>query len=189
MGIRPDLPGDPAEDRLEKHEAPGGRSSRKVRSSALGERRAGRKVGGQYLICFTLLADGGRIGTGFTCNGKFTEMNVWIAIFLLINSNVMMSFAWFSHLKTQSESPLIIAILSSWGIAFLEYTLMVPAVRMASQTLTVSQIKILQEAISLTVFIPFMVLYMKENFTWDYVWACLCILLAVFFIFRARLFC
>ncbi len=116
-------------------------------------------------------------------------MNVWIAIFLLINSNVMMSFAWFSHLKTQSESPLIIAILSSWGIAFLEYTLMVPAVRMASQTLTVSQIKILQEAISLTVFIPFMVLYMKENFTWDYVWACLCILLAVFFIFRARLFC
>ena len=115
-------------------------------------------------------------------------MSVWIAIFLLINSNVMMAFAWFGHLKSHSDNPVLMAIIVSWGIAFFEYVLMIPAVRIASHTLPVSQIKIIQEAISLTVFIPFTIFFMKENFKWDYVWACLCIVMALFFIFRDRLF-
>ncbi len=115
-------------------------------------------------------------------------MGITIAILLLITSNVMMSFAWFGHLKTNAEDPLPMAILISWGIAFFEYVLMIPAVRLASHYFTVSQIKMVQEAISLTVFIPFTIFYMKESFKWDYVWACLCIMMALFFIFRDRLF-
>lgn len=115
-------------------------------------------------------------------------MTTWFALVLLVLSNVFMTFAWFGHLKNHGDDMLVKVILVSWGIAFFEYILMIPAVRMASKTLTVSQIKIIQEALSLTIFIPFSVYFLKENFKWDYVAAMGCILLAVFFIFREKMF-
>jgi uncharacterized protein len=105
---------------------------------------------------------------------------------LLIASNVFMTFAWYAHLKNLSDRPWWIAALVSWGIALLEYLLQVPANRIGHTTLTLGQLKILQEAITLTVFVPFAVLYMKEQVKLDYLWAALCIAGAVFFIFRAR---
>lgn len=103
---------------------------------------------------------------------------------LLICSNIFMTFAWYAHLKTLHAKPLIYAILFSWGIAFFEYVLMVPANRIGHGSLSVSQLKILQEAIALTVFIPFLVFYLKEPFKLDYVWAALCMMGAVYFMFR-----
>ena len=97
-----------------------------------------------------------------------------------------MTFAWYGHLKHRSL-PLLIVILVSWGIAFFEYCLQVPANRIGSQALSVGQLKILQEVIALTVFVPFSTLYLKEKLTLDYLWAMLCILGAVFFIFRAKI--
>jgi uncharacterized protein (DUF486 family) len=105
---------------------------------------------------------------------------------LLIASNVFMTFAWYAHLKNLSDRPWWIAALASWGIALFEYLLQVPANRIGHQTLSLGQLKILQEAITLTVFVPFAVFYMKEQVKLDYLWAALCLAGAVFFIFRAR---
>lgn len=106
------------------------------------------------------------------------------AIALLTASNVFMTFAWYAHLKDMKARPWFIAALFSWGIAFFEYMLQVPANRIGSTTLTLPQLKILQEVITLTVFVPFLLFYMKQQFKWDFVWAGLCLCGAVYFIFR-----
>lgn len=106
---------------------------------------------------------------------------------LLALSNVFMTFAWYGHLKTLSAKPWIIAALISWGIALFEYLLQVPANRMGFGLFTVGELKILQEVITLTVFVPFAFFYLKEPLKLDYLWAALCILGAVFFIFRNKL--
>ncbi|QFI54551.1 DMT family protein [Aeromonas simiae] len=110
------------------------------------------------------------------------------SIGLLLCSNVFMTFAWYAHLKNMSHKPWIIAALVSWGIALFEYLLQVPANRIGHQVLTVGQLKILQEVITLTVFVPFSVFYLKEEIKLDYLWAALCMLGAVFFVFREKLF-
>jgi uncharacterized protein (DUF486 family) len=105
-------------------------------------------------------------------------------ICLLTASNVFMTFAWYSHLKELSTRPWIIAALASWGIALFEYLLQVPANRIGHKVLELGQLKILQEVITLTVFVPFAVLYMKEPLRLNYLWAALCICGAVYFVFR-----
>ena len=107
-----------------------------------------------------------------------------IAILLLIASNVFMTFAWYGHLRHIGSHPWYIAALLAWGIAFFEYMLQVPANRIGYQTLTLAQLKIIQEVITLTLFIPFAVFYMNQPFKWDYIWASLCMVGAVFFMFR-----
>jgi len=109
-----------------------------------------------------------------------------LTIGLLTLSNVFMTFAWYAHLKELSTRPWIVAALISWGIAFFEYMLQVPANRIGHTMLSVAQLKILQEAITLTVFVPFAFFYLKEPLKLDYLWAALCILGAVYFIFRSR---
>lgn len=104
--------------------------------------------------------------------------------FLLILSNVFMTFAWYAHLKDASSKPWYIAALLSWGIALFEYLLQVPANRMGYGVFTLAQLKIIQEVISLSVFIPFAVFYMNQSFKWDFVWAGLCLVGAVYFMFR-----
>lgn len=111
-----------------------------------------------------------------------------ITIFLLMCSNVFMTFAWYAHLKELSQKPWIIAALISWGIALFEYLLQVPANRIGHTVMTVGQLKILQEVISISVFIPFALYYLKEPIKLDYLWAGLCLLGAVFFMFREKLF-
>lgn len=106
-----------------------------------------------------------------------------VPILMLIISNIFMTFAWYGHLKDKSAA-IWLVILSSWGIALFEYIFQVPANRMGSQYFTTAQLKIIQEVITLTVFSIFSVLYLKERFTWNYVYAFLCILGAVFFIFK-----
>lgn len=106
------------------------------------------------------------------------------AIVLLTASNVFMTFAWYAHLKDMKAKPWFFAAMFSWGIAFFEYMLQVPANRIGSTTLTLPQLKILQEVITLTVFVPFLLFYMKQQFKWDFVWAGLCLCGAVYFIFR-----
>ncbi|MFO1390944.1 MAG: DMT family protein [Agitococcus sp.] len=105
-------------------------------------------------------------------------------ILLLICSNVFMTFAWYGHLKNLADKPWYIAALLSWGIALFEYLLMVPANRIGHMVLSVSQLKIIQEVITLSVFVPFALLYLKEPFKIDYVYAGLCLLGAVYFMFR-----
>ena len=105
-------------------------------------------------------------------------------IVLLILSNIFMTFAWYAHLKELSSKPWWIAALVSWGIAFFEYMLQVPANRMGYSVFSLAQLKITQEVITLAVFIPFAVLYMHQPLKWDYLWAALCLLGAVYFIFR-----
>ena len=105
---------------------------------------------------------------------------------LLIISNIFMTFAWYGHLKNLSHRPLYIAILASWGIAFFEYVFMIPANRIGATQLSLAQLKILQEAVTLTVFVPFAVFYMRQQPRWDFLWAALCIVGAVFFIFRGH---
>lgn len=111
-------------------------------------------------------------------------MSIGLTIGLLIVSNVFMTFAWYGHLKNLSSSPLWIAILVSWGIAFFEYALQVPANRIGFQSLSLAQLKIMQEIITLTVFIPFAVFYMQQPLKLDYLWAGLCLVGAAYFIFR-----
>ena len=108
------------------------------------------------------------------------------AIILLLLSNVFMTFAWYAHLKEMSQKPWVLAALVSWGIAFFEYMLQVPGNRIGYTVMSVAQLKILQEAITLTVFVPFALLYLKEPLKLDYLWAALCIVGAVYFIFRSR---
>lgn len=105
--------------------------------------------------------------------------------FLLVLSNVFMTFAWYGHLKNLSDKKWYIAAFLSWGIALFEYMLQVPANRVGYTELSLSQLKILQEVITLSVFIPFAMLYMKQPFKMDYIYAGLCILGAVYFIFRS----
>ncbi|MES2598016.1 MAG: DMT family protein [Verrucomicrobiota bacterium] len=106
------------------------------------------------------------------------------AVGLLVASNVFMTFAWYAHLKDMKAKPWFIAAMFSWGIAFFEYVLQVPANRIGSNALSLPQLKILQEVITLTVFVPFLLFYMKQQFKWDFVWAGLCMCGAVYFIFR-----
>ncbi|MGF1677619.1 MAG: DMT family protein [Candidatus Methylacidiphilales bacterium] len=96
-----------------------------------------------------------------------------------------MTFAWYAHLKDLSAKPLYVAILVSWGIAFFEYMFQVPANRIGFTALSLPQLKILQEVITLSVFVPFALYYMKEPMTWNYLWAGLCLCGAVYFIFRS----
>jgi uncharacterized protein (DUF486 family) len=103
---------------------------------------------------------------------------------LLVGSNVFMTFAWYAHLKNLGTKPLFVAILASWGIAFFEYTLQVPANRIGYGALSLGQLKIMQEVITLAVFVPFAVLYMKQPFKLDFLWAALCMMGAVYFVFR-----
>ncbi len=109
------------------------------------------------------------------------------AITLLVCSNVFMTFAWYAHLKELNGKPWFMAALVSWGIALFEYLLQVPANRIGHQELNVGQLKILQEVITLSVFVPFSVFYMKEPLKLDYLWSMLCMMGAVFFMFRSRL--
>ena len=104
---------------------------------------------------------------------------------LLVISNVFMTLAWYAHLKNMAAKPWVIAALASWGIALFEYLVQVPANRIGYTTMSLGQLKILQEAITLTVFVPFAVLYMKQPLKLDYLWAALCILGAVYFVFRS----
>ncbi|MCF7969969.1 MAG: DMT family protein [Methylococcaceae bacterium] len=110
------------------------------------------------------------------------------AVALLICSNVFMTFAWYAHLKELSSKPWIIAALISWGVALFEYLLQVPANRIGYQVLNIGQLKILQEVITLSIFVPFAFFYMKEPLKLDYLWAGLCMFGAVFFMFREKLF-
>ena len=103
---------------------------------------------------------------------------------LLAASNVFMTFAWYAHLRNLSAKPWWIAALASWGIALFEYLLQVPANRIGYGELSLAQLKILQEVITLAVFVPFVVLYMDQPLKLDYLWASLCILGAVYFVFR-----
>lgn len=105
-------------------------------------------------------------------------------IVLLGLSNVFMTFAWYGHLRTLGNKPLIVAILASWGIALFEYILQVPANRLGFGKLTLPQLKMLQEVITLTVFVPFSIYYMRQPVRLDFLWAGLCMCGAVFFMFR-----
>ncbi|TXH51370.1 MAG: hypothetical protein E6Q87_01715 [Cellvibrionales bacterium] len=109
---------------------------------------------------------------------------LWFFVGLVL-SNVFMTFAWYAHLKNMSDKPWLIAALASWLIALFEYLLQVPANRVGYQHFSVSQLKIYQEAIALTVFVPFALFYMKEKMSWHYAAAALCVMAAVFFITRA----
>lgn len=105
-------------------------------------------------------------------------------ILLLTASNVFMTFAWYAHLKELSAKPWYIAALVSWGIALFEYLLQVPANRIGYTAMTLPQLKILQEVITLSVFVPFVIFYMRQPLKWDYLWAGLCMVGAVYFMFR-----
>ena len=107
-------------------------------------------------------------------------------IILLSLSNVFMTFAWYAHLKELNHRPWWIAALVSWGIALFESLLQVPANRIGYTVLSVPQLKILQEVITLSVFVPFAVLYLKQGLKLDYLWAALCMLGAVYFMFRSH---
>jgi len=109
---------------------------------------------------------------------------MWRTVLLLVGSNVFMTFAWYGHLKFRSR-PLVLAIIASWLIALPEYCLQVPANRAGYGQLTTFQLKILQEVITLLVFAPFAVLYMRQPLKLDYLWAALCLLGAVYFVFRS----
>ena len=105
---------------------------------------------------------------------------------LLTASNVFMTFAWYGHLKNLSARPWYIAAFVSWGIALFEYLLQVPANRIGYTEMTLPQLKMLQEVITLTVFVPFAMYYMQKPLKLDYLWAALCMLGAVYFVFRSR---
>jgi uncharacterized protein (DUF486 family) len=108
-----------------------------------------------------------------------------LSILLLIISNFFMTFAWYGHLKNYAGKPLWMAILASWGIAFFEYCLQVPANRLGAETMSLGQLKIAQEVITLCLFVPFAVIYMKQPLKLDYLYAGACLMGAVYFVFRA----
>jgi uncharacterized protein len=112
---------------------------------------------------------------------------IYLTIGLLLCSNIFMTFAWYGHLKNLNHKPWIIAALVSWGIALFEYLLQVPANRIGHQVMNLGQLKILQEVITLLIFVPFSIFFMKEKITMDYFWAGLCLLAAVFFLFRSKI--
>jgi uncharacterized protein len=104
---------------------------------------------------------------------------------LLVLSNIFMTFAWYAHLRNLSDRPWYLAALASWGIALFEYLLQVPANRIGYTAMSLSQLKILQEVITLLVFAPFAMLYMRQPLKLDYLWAALCLVGAVYFVFRS----
>lgn len=106
------------------------------------------------------------------------------SVLLLLCSNVFMTFAWYAHLRNLSDRPWLIAAFVSWGIALFEYLLQVPANRIGYQVMSLGQLKILQEIITLSVFVPFALFYMREKLTLNYLWAAVCLAGAAFFIFR-----
>lgn len=115
------------------------------------------------------------------------EVNpIVVSVGLLMCSNIFMTFAWYAHLKELNNKPWIIAALVSWGIALFEYLLQVPANRIGYTALNVGQLKILQEVITLMVFVPFSVFYLREPLKLDYLWAGLCLVGAVYFAFRSK---
>jgi uncharacterized protein (DUF486 family) len=107
-------------------------------------------------------------------------------ILLLVGSNLFMTYAWYGHLRTLRSAPWYLAVLASWGVAFFEYALQVPANRLGYGRFSLGQLKIVQEMITLAVFVPFSIVYMKEPPKLDYLWAALCIGGAAYFIFRSR---
>ncbi len=109
------------------------------------------------------------------------------SITLLLCSNVFMTFAWYAHLRELNHKPWLVAALASWGIALFEYLFQVPANRIGYTVLSVGELKIIQEVITLSLFVPFALLYLKEPLKLDYLWAGLCLVGAVFFMFRSRL--
>jgi uncharacterized protein (DUF486 family) len=110
-----------------------------------------------------------------------------VTTLLLTCSNVFMTFAWYGHLKNLTGRPWFYAAMVSWGIAFFEYLLQVPANRIGHEVMSIGQLKVLQEIITLTVFVPFVLLYIREKLTLDYLWAALCLLGAAYFLFRGRI--
>ena len=108
----------------------------------------------------------------------------WLPLPLLFVSNIFMTYAWYGHTKDFKHSPLWVAILISWGVAFFEYCLQVPANRWGAEQFTIPQLKIFQEVITLVVFFLFSSFYLKNSFKLDYVWACCCLVGAVYFVFR-----
>ena len=110
-----------------------------------------------------------------------------ITTLMLACSNVFMTFAWYGHLKNYNDKPWIIAAVISWGIALFEYLIQVPANRLGHQVMNLGQLKILQEVITLSIFVPFSIFYMKEGLKQDYLWAAVCIAGAAFFMFRGLL--
>ena len=107
-----------------------------------------------------------------------------VTVLMLVLSNCFMTFAWYGHLKNMSSKAWYVAAFVSWGIALCEYLIMVPANRIGITVYTLPQLKIIQEVVSLSVFIPFTMIYMGQPFKWDFVWAGLCLLGAVYFMFR-----
>lgn len=105
-------------------------------------------------------------------------------VLLLVASNVFMTFAWYAHLRDLSARPWYIAAVASWGIALFEYLLQVPANRIGYTTMSLAQLKILQEVITLGVFVPFALFYMEQPLNWNFLWAGLCLMGAVYFLFR-----
>ncbi|MEX1032803.1 MAG: DMT family protein [Cellvibrionaceae bacterium] len=111
---------------------------------------------------------------------------ILISIALLVCSNIFMTFAWYAHLKELNHKPWVVAAFVSWGIALLEYLFQVPANRIGYSVLSIGQLKILQEVITLSVFVPFSILYLKEPLKLDYLWAGICLVGAVYFMFRGK---
>jgi uncharacterized protein len=111
---------------------------------------------------------------------------ILLTIVLLIFSNLFMTFAWYAHLKELNNKAWIVAALVSWGIALFEYLLQVPANRIGFTRLSIGELKVLQEVITLSVFVPFSLFYLKEPLKMDYLWAGLCLVGAVFFMFRGK---
>lgn len=109
-----------------------------------------------------------------------------LSIVLLGVSNVFMTFAWYAHLRELNHKPWIVAALASWGIALVEYLFQVPGNRIGYTVMSVGELKIIQEVITLAVFVPFSVFYLREPLKLDYLWAGLCLVAAVFFMFRSR---
>lgn len=123
------------------------------------------------------------------CNFIFSPMkhllNPYVlTVLMLVCSNCFMTFAWYGHLRNLADKSWIVAVFASWGIALCEYLFMVPANRIGFTVYTLPQLKIIQEVITLSVFIPFAFFYMHQPFKWDFVWAALCLLGAVYFMFR-----
>jgi uncharacterized protein len=118
--------------------------------------------------------------------GPISTDVVYRAALLLVCSNVFMTFAWYAHLQNMADRPWYVAAVASWGIALFEYLLQVPANRIGYTVLSLAQLKVLQEAITLIVFVPFAVMYMRQPIKLDYLWAALCIMGAVYFVFRSH---
>jgi len=118
--------------------------------------------------------------------GTYAMQTYLITALMLALSNIFMTFAWYGHLRNLSHTPWILAALVSWGIALFEYLIQVPANRIGHQVMNVGQLKIMQEVITLSVFVPFSILYLREKPSWDYLWAGVCLLGAVFFLFREK---